>query len=88
MALLLAAPKQAAPGAGQASAAGGTKPKQVLHPILIKGQLRRFGTPPEGGLEKEGGAEQLTFQASWDHIDLTPPAARWSPCPEQGLERT
>ena len=53
--------------------------KKELHPILVKGQLRRFGTPPVGGGgggDGAAGPPLVAFQAqnSWEHIDLTPPA--------------
>ena len=65
--------------AGPALAAVRTaqQPRKELHPILVKGQLRRFQTPPVADAQGKVATEGLMFQASWDNVDLTPPPARW-----------
>lgn len=64
------APEQAAPRPRPLLA------KKDLHPILVKGQLRRYGTPilDSSGAGGTEGSLPFQAQASWEHIDLTPPA--------------
>ena len=75
-------PAQPAAEPAPAAVRAAQRPRKELRPILLKGQLRRFRTPPVAHAPGGDAAAGLTFQASWDNVDLTPPAryAHTLPC--------